>query len=338
MVYLVCFCIALVLLLFIVAYEKSVDINIILLICIVAVGNGGYYAMANSTNLSEAILGNNVAYVVSIFAPLTLFNIICVICRLHVRKLYTTIMYAIQIVIYLCVCTAGKYDIFYKTVEFHRRGNFSYLTKTYGPMHSVFLVSLLIYTLAGIVAAAYSLGKKTVVSRINVDIILFLDMLVVGVYVIERFVKLDYELIPIFLTFAVVIILIPLLKVSFFSARNNVDLFDDSFRRTGYIVFNRRLKYMGCNEYAAVLFPELNNWELEKKIPANGGRFNTFLRQPLLRFVEGDDRDNKEVKTYEYKDFVYSYEIRPLTMDARLTIGYVILISDITDVVKDTKK
>ena len=149
MIYLVCFCIALVMLLFIVAYEKAIDVNLILLIAVVAVGNGGYYALYSSQNLEEAILSNTMSYVIGIFAPTVLFFIICNICHVFVPKIVSSIMYAVQIVIFLTVSTVGKSDIFYKTVEYSTDGGGAYLIKTYGPMHSVFLVFLLLYTTAG---------------------------------------------------------------------------------------------------------------------------------------------------------------------------------------------
>ena len=338
MIYLVCFCITLIMLLFIVAYEKALDVNIILLISVVAVGNGGYYALAVSQNLQEAILANTMSYVIGIFAPFILFLIICNICQVRISKLISTILYAVQIVQFLCVSTVGKSDIFYKTVEFHKGETVSYLTKTYGPMHTVFLVFLLIYTSAGIFVSMYSLSKKTVVSQLNVDIILFFDMMVVGVYLVERFVYLDFEIMPIFLTIAIAVIMIPLIRVSIYSIYNNKDIVEEELKKTGYIVFNRKLKYMGSNDYAKVLFPELVSWELEKKIPGSGGRFNTFLRQPFMNFVKEKDLVKTSKKTFEYRGEVYKFEVSKILSNNKWTIGYLIRVSNVTDVVKDNSK
>ena len=338
MIYLICFCITLIMLLFIVAYEKAIDVNIILLISVVAVGNGGYYALAVSQNLQEAILGNTMSYVIGIFGPFILFLIICNICQFHIPKIVSTILYAVQIIQFLSVSTVGKSDIFYRTVEVHKKGSVAYLTKTYGPMHTVFLVFLMLYTLAGIVISMYSLNKKTIVSQINVDIILFFDMMVVGVYLVERFIYLEFEIIPIFLTFAVGIIMIPLIKISIYSIYNNKDIVNEELKKTGYIIFSRNLKYMGSNELAKSLFPELASWELEKKIPGNGGRFNTFLRQPLMEFVKEKDLKKTSVKTYEFRGEIFKYEVSKILSNNKWTIGYLIRVSNVTDVVRDNTK
>ncbi|MBE5837282.1 histidine kinase N-terminal 7TM domain-containing protein [Butyrivibrio sp.] len=338
MIYLVCFCIALVMLLFIVAYEKAIDVNLILLIAVVAVGNGGYYALYSSQNLEEAILANTMSYVIGIFAPTVLFLIICNICHVFVPKIVSSILYAVQIVIFLTVSTVGKSDIFYKTVEYSTDGGGAYLIKTYGPMHSVFLVFLLLYTTAGIVVCMYSLSRKTVVSRTNVNIILFMDMLVVGVYLVEKFIHLEFELIPIFLTFSIAVIMVPLIRISVYSVYNNKDIFEDEINSTGYIIFSRKLKYMGCNDYAKVLFPELDKWELEKKIPGNGGRFNTFLRKPLMDYVKENTTKKTPVKTYGYKGQIYRYEIAKLMSSKKWSIGYLIKVHNVTEVIRENAK
>ena len=81
MIYLICFIISLMLLVYILSYENIADINLILLVFIVAIGNGGFYALSCARNLEEAIIANNISYVIGIFAPVTVFRIVS--CRSH---------------------------------------------------------------------------------------------------------------------------------------------------------------------------------------------------------------------------------------------------------------
>lgn len=73
-------------------------------------------------------------------------------------------MYSIQMLLYLCVCTTGKYDIFYKTVQFNMDEKGVYLTKTYGPMHAVYLIMMFLFLVAGICVSIYSIKKRNIVS------------------------------------------------------------------------------------------------------------------------------------------------------------------------------
>ena len=79
-------------------------------------------------------------------------------------------------------------------------------------------------------------------------------------------------------------------------------------------------------------FPSLRSGNL-KKIPGNGGRFNTFLRQPLLNFARPDGQAEPVNKTFEYKDRIYSYEISAVRSGSKRITGYFIQVSDVTDVV-----
>lgn len=69
MVYLFCFLAVLAMLLFLMGYGKSVNVYTVILTAVIAIGNGGYYALAMSTNLQEALLANKLTYIVAVFAP-----------------------------------------------------------------------------------------------------------------------------------------------------------------------------------------------------------------------------------------------------------------------------
>ena len=334
MIYLIPFFLVVAMLVVIIAYGKTIDMKIVLLMLIVAIGNGGYFALAMSKNLEEAVLANKIAYVIGSFAPITIWLIVCSICRIHVPRVLCMVLYTIQFFIYMSACTVGYQKWFYETVEFHLGRTGGYLTKTYGPMHVIYLISLFIYTLAGIVVAIYSLNRSNIVSRINVDILIFADLIAVGVYFLERVITLDIELNPMSFVISSVAMAVPMIKISIYSVYENKNFFNEEIEQAAYIVFSKSLKYMGCNECAEKMFPELIEWELERKIPGNGGRFNTFLRQPLQEYVDKGEIERFVGHTYEYKGELYHYEIGALARDKKKTRGFFIKVSNVTDVVK----
>ncbi|MBP3814322.1 MAG: hypothetical protein ILA12_06665, partial [Butyrivibrio sp.] len=124
---------------------------------------------------------------------------------------------------------------------------------------------------------------------------------------------------------------IPLVKVAIFSPYNNVEIVDTEFNNKGYLVFSKQLKFMGCSEYAKTLFPEITEWEIEKEIPGNGGKFNTYIKPDFMEFVKDDKLDKSPVRVYKYNDNVFSYEIGKIFRDQSL-MGYYIRVMDVTDV------
>lgn len=334
-IYFGCFCIALLVLLFLLAYGRTVSVDIVLLSVVIAVSNGGFFALSKAVNLEEAILANNITYGLALFSPILILIVICNICRIRFLNFLKVILIGIQILLYFCVCTTGHSTIFYKTIELHFGEAGSYITRTYGPVHHIYLVSLLAYTAAGIVVVIYAMNKKTaLVSRKSLDIILFSDILTVGVYLLERLLHLKYELMPVASTFSIIIMSSIVIRLYFFSVYYNQNMYEEEINKNGYIMFDKNLKYMGANNYSRQLFPELNTWELEKKIPGNGGRFNTFLRQPLMKYVQEGETEKTKGKTYEYKGEIYCYEIGTLLRKRKSIRGYYIKVSNLTDVLK----
>ena len=332
MIYLICFCVTMILLLVIALYGRTVGINLSMLVISVAVGCGGYFALSLSKGLEEALLANKLVYVTAAFAPMCVFLIICDICRVKVPAVLNMAMHTLQVVIFMSACTMGYMDIFYRSAEYHIGPAGAYITREYGPMHTLHLTMLFIYTLAGIAVGLYSLNRKNVVSRINVLSLLFADAMTVGIYVVERTLHLDVELMSVVFTIGAVVFTVILIKINRFSTDNNRLILDEVLKDTGYIFFDKRMRYMGCSEQAAVFFPELSEWELEKKVPGNGGRFNTFLRQPFLAYMKKEEGSTGR-GAYEYKEKTFRYEIDELHSGSGRIAGYAIRILNVTDVI-----
>lgn len=330
MVYLVCFILSIVMFLWVIVRSDSFRINQIMLIIVTMVGNGGYYALATSTCLEKAILANNLTYLIGIFSPMLLLLNICEVCRFRLPHRLVAAMYSIQMLLYLCVCTTGKYEIFYKTVQFNMDEKGVYLTKTYGPMHTVYLIMMFLFLVAGICVSIYSSKKRNIVSFKNVDLMVFVVIAIVVTYALQRILHLTVELMPIVFTLGIVVVLIPITKIRNYSVDGNKEIIDKKLEKSGYIVFTKKLCYMGCNKTAAELFPELEKWELEKKVPGSGGRFNTFLRQPLMQYINSNLKEPLKGKSFVIKEKNFGFSIRCLN-NGKCHIGYIIELIDITD-------
>lgn len=333
MLYLICFLASVLIFLWSVAINENMKINQILLLIITVIGNGGYYILASSTCLETAILANKLTYLIGTFAPMLIFFNICEICKIKIKHFLAVALYTVQMLLYMSVLTIGSSDLFYKTVEFHVGSYGGYLTKTYGPLHSIYLVMFILYFGMCLWVSVYSMKNKNKVSYKNVDLIIFTSILIIGTYFIERVLHLKFEFVPITFTIGLFAILISVTKTKQYDVEENSDIIATKMEGTAYIVFSKKLVYMGCNEYAGHLFPELLEWKLEKKIPGNGGRFNTFLRQTFMKFVESNQEHPMRGTPFSIKDRTFYYTVKHL-YNRKRKMGYVIELTDVTDVVK----
>jgi len=332
MIYLICFIFSLAVLIYLVANGKGVDINAVILNLVVVLGNGGYYALYESSNLTEAVLANKVTYTIGCFAPMIMFLIICKICRISINIHIEIGLYILQVLTYLSVCTTGRYGFFYRTIQYAQGNYGAQLIKTYGPMHAVYIACLCFYMVSSILIVGKSLRDRSCsISTSKANILLFLFLVSTILYFVERFAKLNVELMPVIFTVTNFFVTVILVKISCYSASGNLSILEGGNKDIAYIVFNRKLMYMSCNDYALELFPEFEEWEIESKIPGNGGRFNTFLRIPFMKYVE-EDSDEDYVSDFEFKGKNYRVEISSLTDFRHRKKGYTIKVA--LDVVK----
>ena len=103
--YLISFLIAIIILLFMITYGEGYSINQILLAVVIVIGNGGYFALSVSEDLSHAILSTQLTYTIGLFAPMILFVNITEIYKIRVPSWLLCCMYAFQFALYLCTAT-----------------------------------------------------------------------------------------------------------------------------------------------------------------------------------------------------------------------------------------
>lgn len=332
MLYCICFLITAIGLLFLVNFGASKQVNIVLFGVVMTVGNAGYFALYESKNLEEAILANKLCYLIGIFVPLLLFLIMCELCHIRIKNAFVALMLIVQFVIYLSVCSIGYSGMFYKTVEISITDGGTNLIKTYGPMHTAYIITLVLYLLLSMVVALMSVSRKRGVNVTDVGMIVGVDIIAAVIYMVERYIKLDYELLPIVFTIGFFFNIVPIIKNNIFSVENNRELLAEKFSDSAFIVIDKKLKYRGSNDYAKMLYPELIDWKLEQKIPGNGGRFNTFLRQPLLGFVR-DGKSDSITGKFNWKDEYFEYVIRKMRINSNRFIGYIMEIRNISEYV-----
>lgn len=303
--YLISFLISIAVLVWAVIQDEYFSPKQTMMISMMTIGNGGYLALAVSNNVEEAILANKILYVIGIFVPMLIFFIVCEICKISLNRVLQTILFLVQGLLYFGVLSVGHSKLFYKSVDYYNADGISYITKEYGPLHSLYLVSLVFYLIAVIVVIAFSVKRRNMVSRKNIDAMVVLEFLTVSCYVLERIFDLNVELVPLADTITLVVFTISLRRLRIFSIYDNKNIINSKLEKVGYIVFDKKLKYMGCNVTARGFFPEINEWELDSKIPGKGGYYNTYLKRPLQEYVESEDRSVKSSKEIKIKENVY---------------------------------
>lgn len=179
------------------AIVKKKDLWFLLLLSSVLVVNIGYFALAISTSLEEALLANRLAYLGSVFLPLSMMIIILNVSGISYRKWLPSLLFGISVLVFLVAASPGYLDVYYKEVTFAKINGVTVLHKVYGPLHGLYLLYLLGYFYAMVSAILYAwINKKlqTIGYAVIVALAVFLN---IGVWLIEQLVQLDFEILSV---------------------------------------------------------------------------------------------------------------------------------------------
>ncbi len=319
--------------------RRSVTQHILLWVNLIA--NGGYVALICSTNVQEAILAQKIIYIGGCFLPLLYFITICEICHMNISRKIVSVLYVVQGIVYAMVCSIGWNDWYYKEVQFHREDGFVYLTKEYGIFHTVYLISLYVYLAMAFFVVIRALYRKTSVSVKSIWIMLGSFFLATICYVGERVLGLKFEIMPITYIILFSASVIQSYRSNLFTIEENKNIIEEQLSEVGFIAFDYRLRYMGCNPYAQSIFPELCDYRIGKRIENAKPVFKTNILDRVKWFrMEYTERAHGEKKTgHEHQQFArfklngrdYDYEIHTLLNYMGHCVGFTLEIRDETE-------
>lgn len=163
----------------------------------VAVVNAGYFCLASSKTLEEALLANRISYLGSAFLPLSMLMMMLDLVKIKFKKWIQWILIFIGTIVFVIAASPGYLDIYYKEVSIVTIGGASALDKIYGPLHFVYLLYLLSYLVAMIGVAVYAAIKRKMDSTARIIVLISAFSVNIGVWFIEQIVKIDFELLSV---------------------------------------------------------------------------------------------------------------------------------------------
>ena len=172
---------------------KKKDPWYLLLFASIMVVNIGYFALAISQNLTEALLANRVSYLGSVFLPLSMLMIIVGATHVRISKWLPGALLGLAAVIFLIAASPGYLPIYYKDVSFAIVNGAATLIKEYGPLHVMYLIYLLGYFGAMITIIVHAILQDKIDSLAYAVIIAIAVFVNLGVWMIEQLVDIDFE-------------------------------------------------------------------------------------------------------------------------------------------------
>lgn len=165
----------------------------ILLFSAVAVVNIGYLALSVSSTLNEALLSNRIAYLGSVFLPVSMLMTILKTCKISIPKWSVSIILLISVIVFIIAASPGYLDIYYKEVSLIKVDGATVLQKEYGPLHDLYLYYLMGHFSAMLGIIIYARISKKIKSSSHAILLLTAVFVNLCVWLMEKTVNFDIE-------------------------------------------------------------------------------------------------------------------------------------------------
>lgn len=316
-------------LVYLMSWHKHFDVHVTLIFTFVPIAILGNLLTARAKTIEEATLANKITYLGATFLMLIITLTILNLCDIKVPRAVRMVFVSLSMIVYLSSLTVGygNIKIFYKSYGFVvEDGVGRLIDKDYGVMHTVFAAMILGYFAISFAAMVYSYFKKKNVPKKIILLMFIPEMIAVFAFYGGRSLITDkIELISIAYVFAQIMYLIIINQVCLYDI---TDSGIDSLVQTGdkgFLSFDFKRHYLGCNVTALGVFPELAGAVVDRVIPEDNP-LAPYIDEWLDKFVK-DEKSNQF--TYKHGDSSYLVSVTYLFSGKRKR-GYQFFLSDDT--------
>lgn len=272
-------------------WHKHFNVCFTMIFTFVPLCNLGYLLVATSDTLGEAFMAVKIVYS-SCFLALFIMLAILDLCNIRLKKWMVTSFFLISTIVYASTITIGQTGIFYKSGRFVRENGYSTVVdKSYGPMHTVFIVMIILYFLIPLSAMVYSMLKKKDVSNKIVSLLILSEAICFISYFAGKKITFNFDPIPLSYVIAQVIFLIIIRKISLY---NVTDTGIDSIEMSGeigFVSFDNKLNYLGGSDIALIVFPELMKVKVDTPASKDEKAYKEVVSK-IEAFIENPDNNS----------------------------------------------
>ena len=309
-------------------WRKRFSLFLTLTFAFIPVINFGYYSIASSQNVAEAIVGIKISYL-GIFAHVFIMYAIFNLCNLNIKKSIRLTLLSISTLFFLSSLSIGSSTFFYKSISGELINKTLILNKEYGIVHTLYYIQMFIYMAITISVTIYAFRKKNDVSRHNLRYMLACETIPVLTFFLGRLLHLKVDLMPLSYVLSEIVLLMISRRIVLYDVTETVIETIAFNGKTGFVSFDDTFHYLGSNQIAKDIFPELAQLKVDDNVLKNP-ELNKEIVDHIRKYII-NPKINSFIKNYGKQ--IYKVDINKL-YDGKVNRGYVLYMQDDT---KDQK-
>ena len=272
----------------------SNTLEILISVCVM-LSNIGYFILSCSRNLQEAVLANSLSYLGGVFLPLLIVYVLIDYSDSKIPMWFSISMLLINIVIFLSTMLTDRLPFFYSSVKFIP-GDHSHLIKEPGTIYYIRYIVLAVEVgLAAFFTILTYLGKRSASFRI---MMIYAGSLlgVLLVYLARYIFSMKYDLIPFFYLICTLLLDYVVARSTIYNVNLSVQEKIDELSTYGYLVFDRKFRFVGSNSASEKFFPEIKNVRIDSKIIAKDYALKDLLKWVVKTATEAAEEKKTQGK------------------------------------------
>lgn len=322
---LVAFIVSLVMIGSVIFRYKKVDSLFLLLGAAVALNCLGRFLLSISQTLDVAVVANKILYVGGCYIPPLLIMVLFRLCNLKLPPAAKLIMTLYSSVVLCFAMTIGNSGLYYKEVKLVIADGYSRLDKVYGPMHilypimtGLYAVFLIIFMILAI-RAHKKLPLRTVIGAGIMGVAIILA------YIIGRGFVSDISFLSLGYLIAMVFVIRYFDRINMYDMSANIVNSVEQRKEYGYLVLDDKLRYISSDEYLKEIFPEINNWAVDRIVACS----DSVLYTEVIQCIVDKSWEKGEKKIVRIADKFFEANVQPIH-SGKKQVGYLVEFVDRT--------
>ena len=262
-------------------WHKHFDASITMVFTLIPIACLGYLLLGIAGTINEVIVAVKITYLGGCFLQFFMLFTILHLCGVELGRWSRILLFVLSCLLYASALTIGYLDLFYKNLSFELVGTTKILYKEYGWMHTFFYVVVCVIFGAELIVIGYSWLKKRQIPRTIIHLLIFPIIIVVFIFFGGKHITNKVDLIPLGYVIAQFLYLLIAYRLNLYNVSDTVIDSMVRERSIGYVSFDFKYKYLGSNETARTIVPELSLLAVDQPLGYKPAE------RKLRRFIDG---------------------------------------------------
>ena len=303
-----------------VLWKKGVNEHLTMIFIFTPITMVGFLLYSMSETLEGAIHAENFIYLGTVFLAYAVFRLVMDVCELEVAGAFRLIYFVAALLIYLTSLTAGtNIPIFYSFIHFERVDDVAYLIRGIGFMLWGYYALIGVLLLISIVILIYTLAKPNTVSKKLIFLLLGAEIVNAVCVLTGWFVSTDFDIVAIGYVIAQAMCFILMFAINTRTVSVEKVLSEESEDGLGLIVFDKSFHFLGSNEAAQQMIPDLVDMRVDTA--ANKSAFILTNILPAMKQYAKNSGDSQIHYTKEDREYTGNIDD---FYDGKIKGGYVV--------------